>query len=150
MTAARTAERAQADRAEADAARTPDHVHDLVGIGIGPFGLGLAALTDPLDDLDAVFVDAADGFRWQPSHVDDETADRLVPLVRRVLFESGRAVVAKTVVDGRPCLKLTLLDPESRLADVTGVLDLIRASSAALLESDDLAATAPTTEGSAR
>ncbi|MBD8703962.1 pyridoxal-dependent decarboxylase [Frigoribacterium sp. CFBP 13712] len=89
-------------------------------------------------------------FRWQPSHVDDETADRLVPLVRRVLFESGRAVAAKTVVDGRPCLKLTLLDPESRLTDVTDVLDLIRASSAALLESDDLAATAPTTEGSAR
>ncbi|MDY0946989.1 pyridoxal-dependent decarboxylase [Frigoribacterium sp. CFBP9039] len=89
-------------------------------------------------------------FRWQPSHVDDGTADRLVPLVRRVLFESGRAVVAKTVVDGRPCLKLTLLDPESRLTDVTDVLDLIRASSAALLESDDLAATASTTEGSAR
>ena len=66
MTAARTADRAQADRAEADAPRTPDHVHDLVGIGIGPFGLGLAALTDPLDDLDTVFVDAADGFRWHP------------------------------------------------------------------------------------
>ena len=42
-------------------------------------------------------------------------ADRLVPLVRRVLFESGRAVVAKTVVDGRPCLKLTLLNPETTL-----------------------------------
>lgn len=79
-------------------------------------------------------------FRWQPRHVDDATADRLVPLVRRVLFESGRAIVAKTVVAGRPCLKLTLLNPESTLADVAGVLDLIRASSAALLESDDLTA----------
>ena len=44
----------------------PEHVHDLVGVGLGPFGLGLAALSDPVDDLDAVFLDAADGFRWHP------------------------------------------------------------------------------------
>ncbi|GAA2981782.1 lysine N6-hydroxylase [Microbacterium terrae] len=39
------------------------HVHDLVGIGIGPFNLGLAALSEPLG-LDAVFLDRADGFAW--------------------------------------------------------------------------------------
>ncbi|WP_081984922.1 SidA/IucD/PvdA family monooxygenase [Curtobacterium sp. MR_MD2014] len=39
-------------------------VLDLVGIGIGPFNLGLACLTDPIDDLDAVFLDQADGFAW--------------------------------------------------------------------------------------
>ncbi|WP_043109947.1 lysine N(6)-hydroxylase/L-ornithine N(5)-oxygenase family protein [Paraoerskovia marina] len=39
--------------------------HDLIGIGIGPFNLGLAALADPLD-LDAVFLDARDEFRWHP------------------------------------------------------------------------------------
>lgn len=43
---------------------TADVVHDVVGIGIGPFNLGLACLTDPLDDLDAVFLDQADGFAW--------------------------------------------------------------------------------------
>lgn len=53
----------------ADDLRTADQtadrpVHDLIGIGIGPFNLGLACLTDPLDDLDAVFLDAADGFAW--------------------------------------------------------------------------------------
>lgn len=37
--------------------------HDLVGIGIGPFNLGLAALADPLG-LDAVFLDAREGFAW--------------------------------------------------------------------------------------
>ncbi|WIE61150.1 SidA/IucD/PvdA family monooxygenase [Curtobacterium sp. MCLR17_032] len=42
----------------------PDHVHDVIGIGIGPFNLGLACLTDPLDDVDAVFLDVADGFAW--------------------------------------------------------------------------------------
>jgi lysine N6-hydroxylase len=38
-------------------------VHDLIGIGIGPFNLGLAALSEPLG-LDAVFLDRASGFRW--------------------------------------------------------------------------------------
>lgn len=38
-------------------------VHDLVGVGIGPFNLGLACLTQPTG-LDAVFLDRADGFRW--------------------------------------------------------------------------------------
>ena len=45
---------------------TDGHVYDLVGVGIGPFNLGLAALTDPLDDVDAVFVDENDGFAWHP------------------------------------------------------------------------------------
>ncbi|WP_109209750.1 MULTISPECIES: lysine N(6)-hydroxylase/L-ornithine N(5)-oxygenase family protein [Microbacterium] len=39
------------------------HVHDVVGVGIGPFNLGLACLAEPTG-LDAVFLDRADGFRW--------------------------------------------------------------------------------------
>jgi lysine N6-hydroxylase len=38
--------------------------YDLIGIGVGPFGLGLAALAEPLDDVDAVFLDQRDGFSW--------------------------------------------------------------------------------------
>jgi lysine N6-hydroxylase len=41
-------------------------VHDLVGIGIGPFGLGMAALSEPLEDVDAIFLDQAQGFSWHP------------------------------------------------------------------------------------
>jgi len=41
------------------------HVHDVVGIGIGPFNLGLAALAAPLE-LDTVFLDRAPEFRWHP------------------------------------------------------------------------------------
>jgi lysine N6-hydroxylase len=41
-------------------------IHDLLGIGIGPFGLGLAALSEPLADVDAVFVDQRPEFRWHP------------------------------------------------------------------------------------
>ena len=52
--------------------------------------------------------------------------------VRRVLFESGRALVAKTVIDGRPCLKLTLLNPETTVDDVRGVLTLVKDAAAAL------------------
>ncbi|WP_424936988.1 MULTISPECIES: lysine N(6)-hydroxylase/L-ornithine N(5)-oxygenase family protein [Bacteria] len=40
-----------------------ERVHDLVGVGIGPFNLGLACLAQPTG-LDAVFLDRADGFRW--------------------------------------------------------------------------------------
>lgn len=42
----------------------PTPTYDLIGIGIGPFGLGLAALADPLDDVEAVFLDQRDGFSW--------------------------------------------------------------------------------------
>lgn len=40
--------------------------YDVVGVGIGPFNLGLAALADPLADVDAVFLDQAEEFRWHP------------------------------------------------------------------------------------
>ncbi|MFY0406761.1 lysine N(6)-hydroxylase/L-ornithine N(5)-oxygenase family protein [Solicola sp. PLA-1-18] len=43
-----------------------DHVHDFVAIGLGPFNLGLACLTDPVDDLDGVFLEAKTSFSWHP------------------------------------------------------------------------------------
>ena len=52
--------------ADAAPAAPPEHVHDAVGIGVGPFNLGLAALADPLPDLDLVFVDQRPGFDWHP------------------------------------------------------------------------------------
>ncbi|MFD6135631.1 lysine N(6)-hydroxylase/L-ornithine N(5)-oxygenase family protein [Isoptericola sp. NPDC060257] len=44
----------------------PERTYDVLGVGIGPFNLGLAALADPLDDVDAVFLDRRDGFSWHP------------------------------------------------------------------------------------
>ncbi|MET8943463.1 SidA/IucD/PvdA family monooxygenase [Streptomyces sp. NPDC004542] len=48
----------------------PPHEHqaprDLVGIGIGPFNLSLAALAHPLAELDAVFYEQRPGFDWHP------------------------------------------------------------------------------------
>jgi lysine N6-hydroxylase len=40
--------------------------YDVVGIGLGPFNLGLACLLDPVDDIDAVFLDARDSLAWHP------------------------------------------------------------------------------------
>ena len=55
-------------------------IHDAVGIGVGPFNLGLAALTDPIADLDLVFVDARPGFDWHPGMMLD-TAHLQVPFM---------------------------------------------------------------------
>ncbi|EEP70101.1 L-lysine 6-monooxygenase [Micromonospora sp. ATCC 39149] len=40
--------------------------YDLVGVGLGPFNLGLAALAEPLDDVRALFVDGREAFSWHP------------------------------------------------------------------------------------
>ncbi|SOB95805.1 lysine N(6)-hydroxylase/L-ornithine N(5)-oxygenase family protein [Stappia indica] len=40
------------------------HVFDIIGIGIGPFNLGLACLTQPIRDLDCLFLERKDQFNW--------------------------------------------------------------------------------------
>ena len=42
----------------------PDTIHDLAGIGIGPFNLSLAALLSQVPDVNPVFFDAKPGFNW--------------------------------------------------------------------------------------
>ncbi|MBT2530997.1 lysine N(6)-hydroxylase/L-ornithine N(5)-oxygenase family protein [Arthrobacter sp. ISL-48] len=41
-------------------------VYDFAGIGLGPFNLGLAALSEPIDGLDGVFLERHDSFDWHP------------------------------------------------------------------------------------
>jgi lysine N6-hydroxylase len=41
-------------------------IYDLVGIGIGPFNLGLAALSRPIKGLNCLFVDQNERFNWHP------------------------------------------------------------------------------------
>ncbi|GGU42355.1 lysine N(6)-hydroxylase/L-ornithine N(5)-oxygenase family protein [Streptomyces lavendofoliae] len=43
---------------------TPRDVHDFIGIGLGPFNLGLACLTEPIDELDGVFLESKPDFEW--------------------------------------------------------------------------------------
>ena len=79
-------------------------------------------------------------FRFRPDGLDDSRADALQPLIRRILFHSGRAMVARTTIDGTPWLKLTLLNPDTTLLDVAAVLDLVRATGRGLLAGSRLAA----------
>ncbi|MFE6283289.1 lysine N(6)-hydroxylase/L-ornithine N(5)-oxygenase family protein [Streptomyces sp. NPDC057877] len=45
-------------------ADTTDRTYDFVGIGLGPFNLGLACLTEPIDELDGVFLESKPDFEW--------------------------------------------------------------------------------------
>ncbi|CAM5226828.1 L-lysine N6-monooxygenase MbtG OS=Streptomyces alboniger OX=132473 GN=CP975_08715 PE=3 SV=1 [Streptomyces alboniger] len=45
---------------------TPEAPRDLVGIGIGPFNLSLAALAQPLGELRTAFYDQRPAFHWHP------------------------------------------------------------------------------------
>ncbi|NGN93997.1 SidA/IucD/PvdA family monooxygenase [Nocardioides sp. KC13] len=55
-----------------NAPHTSARVHDLIGIGLGPFNLGLAALADPIDELDCLFLEGRDRFDWHPGMMLDE------------------------------------------------------------------------------
>ncbi|MBT2523873.1 lysine N(6)-hydroxylase/L-ornithine N(5)-oxygenase family protein [Streptomyces sp. ISL-99] len=37
---------------------------DFIGIGLGPFNLGLACLTEPIDELDGLFLETKPNFEW--------------------------------------------------------------------------------------
>jgi lysine N6-hydroxylase len=41
-------------------------VHDFAAIGVGPFNLGLAALAEPVEGLDGVFLERRESFDWHP------------------------------------------------------------------------------------
>ncbi|MFI7503553.1 lysine N(6)-hydroxylase/L-ornithine N(5)-oxygenase family protein [Streptomyces sp. NPDC049687] len=43
---------------------TTEKTYDFVGIGLGPFNLGLACLTEPIDALDGVFLESKPDFEW--------------------------------------------------------------------------------------
>ncbi|MGW3120222.1 lysine N(6)-hydroxylase/L-ornithine N(5)-oxygenase family protein [Streptomyces sp. NPDC001107] len=43
---------------------SPTTTHDFVGIGLGPFNLGLACLTEPIAELDGVFLESKPDFEW--------------------------------------------------------------------------------------
>ena len=67
-------------------------------------------------------------FRYlPPADPDGGLADAANLYAREALAASGEAVVAGTKVDGRHYLKFTLLNPETSLADIAQVLDLLAA-----------------------
>lgn len=74
MTDQTTTDRTTTDRTTTGQTTTQRATHhDVIGVGLGPFNLGLAALLDPLDDVDAVFFDQRDAFSWHPGLLLDGT-----------------------------------------------------------------------------
>lgn len=72
-------------------------------------------------------------FRHVPAPgLDEDTLARHNAAVRAELFDTGRALVAATRVDGRAFLKLTLLNPLATRDDVLGIVDDVRATGARL------------------
>lgn len=45
---------------------TPEttETYDFIGIGLGPFNLGLACLTEPIDELNGLFLESKPDFEW--------------------------------------------------------------------------------------
>lgn len=85
-------------------------------------------------------------FRYLPPverGISGSALDALNQQIRAALFGSGEAVVAGTVFNGAGYLKFTLLNPEAGLADLAGIIDLLRSHGRALSAS---AVTAPETK----
>lgn len=57
---------------------TTQPVYDVIGIGLGPFNLGMAALLDGVEDVHAVFFERETDFQWHP-HMLIEGATLQVP-----------------------------------------------------------------------
>lgn len=41
-------------------------IYGIIGIGIGPFNLGLAALAHQIENIEAIFFDQSPSFNWHP------------------------------------------------------------------------------------
>ena len=52
--------------------------YDLLGVGVGPFNLGLAALTEPITQIKSIFLEQGNFFNWHPGLLMD-TATLQVP-----------------------------------------------------------------------
>lgn len=46
---------------------------DFIAIGVGPFNLGLACLTESIENLNGVFLDKKEGFNWHPGMLLEDT-----------------------------------------------------------------------------
>ncbi|KRE38905.1 cytochrome C biogenesis protein CcmH [Janibacter sp. Soil728] len=71
--------------------------------------------------------------RYRPDGVGAQDADSLNPRIRHALLDRGDVMVAGTVIDGRAWLKFTLLNPQTSLEHLRGILETIAATGDQLL-----------------
>lgn len=85
------------------------------------FAKDVAALIEQNDHLEVINPEPeinAVVFRF----IDDQRADEINKTIHRTLFQTGTAVIAKTVVDGHTCLKFTLLNPRTTITHIEEIL----------------------------
>lgn len=102
-----------------------------------------AALLADADDFELLHEPTLNAvvFRYRPHEgMTDAAVDRLNAAVRRELLEDGRAIVARTEVDGVTSLKFTLLNPTATLDDVAAMLDAVRECGTAVADEPEVAA----------
>ncbi|TAE55879.1 MAG: lysine 6-monooxygenase [Nostocales cyanobacterium] len=61
-----------------------DTIYDIIGVGIGPFNLGLAALLEPISEIKALFLEQKQEFAWHPGLL-IESATIQVPFLADVV-----------------------------------------------------------------
>lgn len=102
-----------------------------------------AALLDAADDFELLGEPTLNAvvFRYRPgTDPDDQTVSQLNADLRRALLRDGRAMVARTDVDGVTSLKFTLMNPTATPDDVAAMLEVVRDCGAALAEDGEVAA----------
>ena len=72
-------------------------IYDLIGIGIGPFNLGLAALCEPVDQINALFLEQKPQFQWHPGLLLENTSLQV-------------SFLADLVTMADPCSKFSFLN----------------------------------------
>ncbi len=90
---------------------------------------GAASLIDSADDFEVLHDPTLTTvvFRYRPrEEMTDSAVSRLNDEIRRALLHDGRAVVARTEIEGVTSLKFTLLNPTATLDDVASMLETIR------------------------
>ncbi|MBB6451501.1 lysine N6-hydroxylase [Geomicrobium halophilum] len=68
-----------------------ENIYDVIGIGIGPFNLGLAALIEEGTDLNACFLEQEPTFEWHPGMLIDQTDLQVSFLADLVTFANPKS-----------------------------------------------------------
>ena len=76
--------------------------------------------------------------RYRPAGLGTTDADSLNPRIRHALLDRGDVMVAGTTLAARSWLKFTLLNPETDLEHLRGILETIAATGEALITEDAL------------
>ncbi len=66
-------------------------IYDVIGIGLGPFNLGLAALLDDIDDLEALFFERQQSYDWHPGMLIEGTDMQVSFLADLVTFANPKS-----------------------------------------------------------